>query len=104
MIGPSLSVVHTVPSWRRKLAPALFDGSCCFGGEESAAETEQAYALKLTAAGLNAVGADARGQLVGRDARVDRTAQAPLGRQILHRGGFPSDAPCAVLAPALASA
>jgi hypothetical protein len=23
MIGPSLSVVHTVPSWRRKLAPAL---------------------------------------------------------------------------------
>src|SRR5262249_42851903 len=23
MIRPSLSVVHTVPSWRRKLAPAL---------------------------------------------------------------------------------
>ena len=60
MIGPSLSVVHTGPSWRRKRA--LFDGSCCFGGEESAAETEQAYALKLTVAGLNAVGADARGQ------------------------------------------
>ncbi len=73
------------------------------GAPPGAAETEQAYALKLTAAGLNAVGADARGQLVGRDARVDRTAQAPLGRQILHRGGFPSDAPCAVLAQALAS-
>ena len=41
--------------------------------------------------------------LVGRDARVDRTSQAPLGCQILHRGGFPGDAPCSVLAPALAS-
>ena len=41
--------------------------------------------------------------LVGRDARVDRTSQAPLGRQILHRGGLPSEASCAFLAPALAS-
>ena len=41
--------------------------------------------------------------LVSRDARVDRTSQAPLGRQILHRCGFPSDAACAVVAPALAS-
>src|SRR5208337_3181244 len=37
--------------------------------------------------------------LVGRDARVDCTSQALLGRQILHRGEFPSDAPWAVLTP-----
>ncbi len=56
------------------------------------AETEQAYALKLTAAGLNAVGADARSRIGNGQRRCERRiARQSIGASSIARSFQRSD-------------